>query len=100
MVAEVIPSYPETKVVGGSSFGAAGGLVSQDFRVIDEGQTSFAGGETEAVEGGKEVSVFASLGGGKGREPLSEMSGGLRGDCRAVGRFEGPLETSLLLGRY
>ena len=67
--------------------------------MIDEGRTSSAGGETEAVEGGKEASVFVSLGGVKGRAPVSEITGGFEGNCRAAGRSEGTLETSLLLDR-
>ena len=63
-----------------------------------EGQTSFLGGGIEAVEGGKEASVFVTVG-AKGREPVGGITGGLGGDCRAVGRPEGPLEASLPLGR-
>ena len=56
------------------------------------------GGGIEAVDGGKEASVLVTLG-AKGREPVGGITAGLGGDCRAVGRPEGPLEASLLLGR-
>ena len=52
VVAAVIPSSPKTIVVGGPSFGAGGRLVSLDLRVIEEGRTSFSGGEIEAVDTG------------------------------------------------
>ena len=66
---------------------------------MDEGRTSFSGGEIEAVEGGKKPFVFLSLGGAEGRESVSEITGRSEGDCRAVGRFVGTLETSFLLDR-
>jgi hypothetical protein len=99
VVAGIVPSSSITVVVGGPSFGTAGRLVSLDLRVIEEGRTPFSGGQIEAVEGRKEAPVFVSLGGAKGRAPVGEITGGLGGDCRAVGRSEGPLETSLLLDR-
>ena len=52
VVAEVILSSPKTIVVGGPSFGAGGRLVSLDLRMIEEGRTSFSGGEIEAVDTG------------------------------------------------
>ena len=93
VVAEVNPSSP---IVVGGPFGAAGGLVSLDLRVIEEERPSFSGGEIEAVEGGKDASAFVSLGGVKGRASVCEIAGGLGGDCRAVGSSEGPSETILL----
>jgi len=63
VVAKVIPSSAKTTVVGGYSFGAAARLLSYDLRVFDEGRMTFSGGEIEAVEDGKEASIFVSLGG-------------------------------------
>lgn len=57
---------------------------------------TFSGGEIEAVEDRKEASIFVSLGGPKGRAPVSEITRGLGGDC-AVGRPKGLLQTGLLL---
>ena len=88
VAAEVIPSSPKTMVGGGPCFGAAGRIVLLDVRVIEEGQTSFLGGEIEALEGGKDASVCISLEGAKGRAPVSEITGGLGGNCRAVDRSE------------
>ena len=67
--------------------------------MIKEGRTSFLGGEIEALECGKEVSVCVSLEGVKGRAPVSEITGGFEGNCRVDDRSEGALETSLLLDR-
>ena len=73
--------------------------MSLDVRVIEEGRTSFSGGEIEALEGRKEASVCLSLKGAKGQAPVSEITGGCEGNCHAVDRSEGTLETSLLLDR-
>jgi hypothetical protein len=97
VVTKLIPSSPKRTVVGGSYFGAAARFVSYDLRVFDEGRMTFSGGEIEAVEDGKEASIFVSLGGTKGRAPIGRITRGLGGDCRAVGRSEHLLETGLLL---
>ena len=52
VIAEVIPSSPKTMVGGGPCFGAASRFVSLDVWVIEEGLSSFWGGEIEAVDTG------------------------------------------------